>query len=25
LPGMTILHSRNCQTLGVPRQSRGFT
>jgi hypothetical protein len=25
LPGMTILHSRNWQTLGVPRQSRRFT
>jgi hypothetical protein len=25
LPGMTILHSPYCQTLGVRRQSRGFT
>jgi len=24
LPGMTILHSRNCQTLGVPRRAGGL-
>lgn len=25
LPGMTILYSRNCQTLKVPRHIRRFT
>ncbi len=25
LPGMTIIHSRNCKTLGVPPQRQRFT